>query len=208
MRTERRSGPRYAGRLLDRPQLGGIRIRGQRRRQVRKVVVHPARRHEQQRRRRTTHRPEDVRQVARQEHQRPGPGPEPVLATLFVQGPREDRPVLDPPRSGGSRRPGRRPPSPLSPWLASDTSAGLGRPSRQPPGPGRGEPPWVDILEWRLSCVNQAAHIRPLFFGSDGDQRPRPVVFVLPALAEARAGAGEAVGSGQQQAILHGLLPL
>jgi hypothetical protein len=43
-----------------------------------------------QRRRRTTYGPEDVRQVARQEHKRPRPGPEPVLAALDVQGPRED----------------------------------------------------------------------------------------------------------------------
>src|SRR6266540_2058277 len=89
-RTERRSGSRDAVRLLDRPQLGRIRVRGQRRRQLREVLVQPARRHHQQRRRRTTHRPEHVRQVARQEHKRPGPGLEPVLAALYVQGPRED----------------------------------------------------------------------------------------------------------------------
>jgi hypothetical protein len=80
----------------------------------------PARpRHDQQRRRPTTHGPEDVRQVARQEHKRPGPGLEPVLAALYVQGPRENvealvlaavgvpgRPTVD----GGLDLPARLPP--------------------------------------------------------------------------------------------------
>jgi hypothetical protein len=61
-----------------------------------------------------------------------------------------------------------------------------------------------NVLEWRMSCVNQAAQIGPLFL----DQRPRPVAFVLPGLGEAGAAAGEAVGSGEQRGILHGLFTL
>src|SRR5215211_3590737 len=45
-RTGRRSGPRDAVRPLNRPQLGRIRVRGQRRRQLREVLVQSARRHD------------------------------------------------------------------------------------------------------------------------------------------------------------------
>src|SRR5512132_2401865 len=46
-----------------------------------------------------------MRQVARQEHKRPWPGPESVLAALYVQGPREDVEALVLAAVGVSGRP-------------------------------------------------------------------------------------------------------
>jgi hypothetical protein len=83
---------------------------------------------------------------------------------------------------------------------SKDTISSQGRRERT----GTGKTTLVSILEWRVSCVNQAAQIRPLFF--------RPA---SPACGLCAAGVGrgrcrcwEAVGSGQQQGILHGLFAL